>query len=160
MSFTMRTFIIIFAFIFVLPISAQNKMLRKSKHSHLERFVAESPDSVFQGEPFTVEYTLSSNGWKDAGKFIGRNGFNVIDLKYSKSDGKPYSKLMAKVVYSTSKTGYVELPRMSAIVGDSLVYSDVKRVYVKANPKYGKEMSLASDWLGKNVQHPDKNVKR
>ena len=156
----MRTFIIIFAFIFVLPISAQNKMLRKSKHSHLERFVAESTDSVFQGEPFTVEYTLSSNGWKDAGKFIGRNGFNVIDLKYSKSDGKPYSKLMAKVVYSTSKTGYVELPRMSAIVGDSLVYSDVKRVYVKANPKYGKEMSLASDWLGKNVQHPDSLILR
>lgn len=151
----MRTFIFIFAFIFLLPISAQNKMLRKSKLPYLERFVAESTDSVVQGEPFTVEYILSSNGWKDAGRFTGRNGYNLIDLKYSKSDGKPYSQLMAKVVYSTSKTGNVELPRMSAIVGDSLVYSDVKRVYVKANPKYGKEMSIASDWLSKKVQHPD-----
>lgn len=151
----MRTFIFIFAFIFLLPISAQNKMLRKSKLPYLERFVAESTDSVVQGEPFTVEYILSSNGWKDAGRFTGRNGYNLIDLKYSKSDGKPYSQLMAKVVYSTSKTGNVELPRMSAIVGDSLVYSDVKRVYVKANPKYGKEMSLASDWLSRHVQHPD-----
>ena len=78
----MRTFIFIFAFIFLLPISAQNKMLRKSKLPYLERFVAESTDSVVQGEPFTVEYILSSNGWKDAGRFTGRNGYNLIDLKY------------------------------------------------------------------------------
>ena len=151
----MRTFIFIFAFIFLLPISAQNKMLRKSKLPYLERFVAESTDSVVQGEPFTVEYILSSNGWKDAGKFLGAAGFNVIDIKYSKSDGRPYSQLVAKVIYSTSKTGYMELPRMSAIVSDNLVLSDVKRVYVKANPQYGKEMSLASDWLSRHVKHPD-----
>lgn len=148
-------FLIIFACILGLPIGAQNKRLVKSKRPNVERFVVESTDSVVQGEPFTVEYILSSNGWKDAGRFTGRNGYKLIDLKYSKSDGKPYSQLMAKVVYSTSKTGNVELPRMSAIVGDSLVYSDVKRVYVKVNPRYGKEMSIASDWLSKKVQHPD-----
>lgn len=149
-------YVLLFAFNLIHPLWGQNKQLRKSNiHKPVEYFYTESPDSVVQGEAFTVVYTLSSNGWKDAGKFLGAAGFNVIDIKYSKSDGRPYSQLVAKVIYSTSKTGYMELPRMSAIVSDNLVLSDVKRVYVKANPQYGKEMSLASDWLSRHVKHPD-----
>lgn len=154
-------YVLLFAFNLIHPLWGQNKQFRKSNiHKPVEYFYTESPDSVVQGEAFTVVYTLSSNGWKDAGKFLGAAGFNVIDIKYSKSDGRPYSQLVAKVIYSTSKTGYIELPRMSAIVSDSLVFSDVKRVYLKANPQYGKEMSLAFDWLSRHVQHPDSLILR
>lgn len=113
----------------------------------VKSFTIQAPDTVTQGETFTVTYTLSATQW-DAGYVPEtRGGFAVQHVRYDQQLSHPYSTMTATVDYLTSQTGDVELPTMSVGVGGKTVVSDTRRVHVRPHPVYGRELTAAHDWL-------------
>ena len=122
----------------------------------VKSFVATAPDTVMQGQKFTVTYTLSATTWdKDGSKVQRGKGFSVEDMSYDMKAGQQYHQLIATVTYLTSRTGVVELPGMVVMVNKQPVRSAPKSIYVRPHPQYGEEMAYAHAWLLKNGQHPD-----
>jgi len=121
----------------------------------VKSFIAEVPDTVKQGEPFVLVYKLTANQWKAGSKPLQGNGFCLQKADYSKKSGSPYSELTAHATYVTSLCGNMELPGMTATVGDQVVKSAKKTVYVQPNKEYGEEMAYAHNYLVKQGKHCD-----
>lgn len=121
----------------------------------VKSFIAEVPDTVMQGEPFEVVYKLTANQWKAGSKPLAGKGFCLQKTNYSKLSGSPYSVMIARATYSTSLCGHLELPGMTVTVGNKVVTSTKKTVYVQPNKEYGEEMAYAHDFLLKQGKHCD-----
>ncbi len=122
----------------------------------VQSFVAVSPDTVVQDQPFTVNYILSATTWeKDGCQPQSGGGFEIQDISYSVKSGRPYHQLIASVTYLTSRSGVVKLPGMIAQTNNKSITTAPKTIYVKPHPQYGEEMTYAHNWLLTNGQHPD-----
>lgn len=120
----------------------------------VKSFTTIAPDTVVQGEPFNVCYTLVSKTWDIGAHPLSGGGFMKSDTYYdTKSDGS-YSTLATRVTYTCIDTGRVELPGMVASVRKKKI-TTTKSIYVKTNPVYGAEMSLAVNHLRGVGQHED-----
>ncbi|MBP5339808.1 MAG: C10 family peptidase, partial [Prevotella sp.] len=120
----------------------------QAKHnSVVKSFLATAPDTVEQGVPFVVDYSLEAMVWDAGGKPLEGNGCRLQNVSYNKVSGTPYSKLKAKCIYITSKTGSIELPGMVMSVRKKKVTTTPKTIYVKPNRNYGEEMGVAHKWL-------------
>lgn len=120
----------------------------------VKSFTTAAPDTVVQGEPFDVCYTLVSKTWDRGAHPLSGGGFTKSDTYYdTKSDGS-YSTLATRVTYTCIDTGWVELPGMVASVRKKEI-TTTKSIYVKTNPVYGAEMSLAVNHLRSVGQHED-----
>ena len=122
----------------------------------LKSFTASAPDTVVQGEPFDVTYTLVAKTWdKGVPCLMGKNGFTVGDLRYEMKEGTPYHQLHLTAPCVTSRSGNVALPCLSMKIHQETVVSAVRNVFVKPNPIYGAEMTVANEWLLDKGQHSD-----
>ena len=121
----------------------------------VKSFILEAPDTVTQGEPFTVTYTLTATHWEAGYSPETRKGFSVQGVRYSQDIARPYSTMKATVEYVTSQTGNLELPAMTVPVGGNPVVSDTRRIHVLPNSEYGREMTLAHEWLLKKGANAD-----
>ena len=120
-----------------------------------DSFTTSAPDTVVQNEAFKVTYTLSASTWDGGCQPTACRGFRLTGVSYATQPGRPYSKLLITVTYTSSRPGLVELPAMRVGVNKKLVTATSKTVYVKPHTQYGSEMSLAHDWLVRHGQHPD-----
>lgn len=119
-----------------------------SKVKPVKSFKAIVPDTVIQGDTFTVAYTLEATHWKEA--HVTRIGaLTLADLKYERHQGTSYQILIAKAKYITSRVGRITLPPMSAEIDGHEVLSEPKEVFVKPHLRYGEEMTIAHEWLVK-----------
>lgn len=116
------------------------------KVKSVKSFRAIVPDTVIQGDTFTVAYALEATHWKEAHVKKG-SGLILTDLKWDRHQGTPYWVLIAKAKYITSRVGRITLPPMSAEIDGEEVLSEPKEVFVKPHPQYGEEMTLAHEWL-------------
>ena len=116
------------------------------KVKSVKSFRAIVPDTVIQGDTFTVAYALEATHWKEAHVKKG-SGLILTDLKWDRHQGTPYWVLIAKAKYITSRVGRITLPPMSAEIDGEEVLSEPKEVFVKSHPQYGEEMTLAHEWL-------------
>ena len=121
----------------------------------VKSFVATVADTVEQDKPFTVVYTLTARSWKAGGKPLQGKGFLLKGSKHETVNADPYMKLKVMATYITSRSGIQELPGMTIPVGDRVVKTEKKCVYVKPHAAYGEEMTVASKWLVSQGQHPD-----
>ena len=138
------------------PLLAQTDLLEEPvEEPAVKSFIATVADTVEQGTPFTVVYTLKAKGWGAGGRPLNGNGFVMQDVAYDQEVLRPYSTMQATVTYVTSLVGEQELPGMSIPVDSQLVFSDRKSVYVRPNNRYGLEMTTAHKWLVKEGHHPD-----
>ena len=124
--------------------------------SELKSFTVSAPDTVVQGEPFDVTYTLVAKTW-DAGvpRQVKKNGCSLDDIGYAMKEEYPYPQLRLTASCVTSRCGDVELPCLSMQISQKDVFSSAKTVYVKPNPAYGEEMTAAHEWILKQGQHTD-----
>ena len=106
------------------------------------------PDTVVQGDTFTVAYALEATHWKESHVKKG-SGMTLVNLKWERHQGKQFWLLIAKAKYITSRVGSITLPPMSAEIDGEEVLSEPKEVFVKPHPQYGEEMTLAHEWLVK-----------
>ena len=116
------------------------------KVKSVKSFRAIVPDTVIQGDTFTVAYALEATHWKEAHVKKG-SGLILTDLKWDRHQGTPYWVLIAKAKYITSRVGRITLPPMSAEIDGEEVLSEPKEVFIKSHPQYGEEMTLAHEWL-------------
>ena len=116
------------------------------KVKSVKSFRAIVPDTVIQGDTFTVAYALEATHWKEAHVKKG-SGLILTDLKWDRHQGTPYWVLIAKAKYITSRVGRITLPPMSAEIDGEEVLSEPKEVFIKPHPQYGEEMTLAHEWL-------------
>lgn len=121
----------------------------------VKSFVAETPDKIVQGEPFTMTYTLTARSWKAGGRTLSGKGFELKKVTHKTTHIPPYSQLTATATYTTSLHGQLELPGMMMIVGNDTIYSKKKTIDVLPNSRYGEEMAVAHRWLLAHGQHPD-----
>ena len=121
----------------------------------VKSFIAETPDIIVQGEPFTMTYTLTARSWKSGGHVLKGKGFELKKVTHNTEQIAPYSRLTATATYLTSLHGQLELPGMMMIVGNDTIYSKKKTINVLPNSRYGEEMSTAHRWLLAHGQHPD-----
>jgi len=113
----------------------------------VESFLTLAPDTVVQGEPFAVTFQLTANSWKGGDRPSSGNGFCLRDYAFETIRSTPYKRLLINATYLTSQVGAVRLPTMRITVGDSIVESRPKVVYVKPHSDYGQEMTQAHNWL-------------
>lgn len=117
-----------------------------TKIIHVKSFTASVPDTVVQGETFSVSYRLVATHWINA--HVTRvGGLTLNDAKSNVLEGKPYQELIVQARYSTSRVGPLTIPPMSAVVNGEEILSESKEVYVAPNPQCGEEMTLAHKWL-------------
>ena len=136
--------------IYALSLSAQ------SEGDVVKSFTTNAPDTVEQGVPFTVVYQLTAKHWQAGGKPMEGNGFARTGVKYATTKADPpYSMLQATTTYLTSDCGLKRLPGMRQPIDGKFILSAPKDVYVKPNSRYGKEMTLAHEWLVKNGKQQD-----
>ena len=121
----------------------------------VKSFVTSVADTVCQDQPFKVVYTLTASSWKGGDKPMSGKGFQLRDVAYEHLKVYPLSQLQVTATYTTSLSGWQELPGLGVQVGDKKVWAEKKRVYVKPHPDYGDEMLMAHQWLLKQGQHPD-----
>ena len=150
----MRYFFLFVALVFIsFPLHAQ----KARPESVVKDFRTIAPDTVVQGEPFTVEYMLTSRAWEKGAHALQGNGFKITNVFYFTTDGNPYSTLRTKVtyIYAGCSGRTVETPGMCAYVNGDSIYPAPSRVYVKQHPVYGEGMDIAVSWLIEHGQHPD-----
>ena len=126
----------------------------KSNLPSLKGFTISVPDTVYQGSDFTAVYVLEATHWKNARVTQG-TGLTLNDYKSDVVKGRPYSGLVIKVKYSTSRVGRITLPPMTAEIDGKEVQSEPKEIYVKPHPQYGEEMTVAYEWLLKKGADKD-----
>ena len=68
------------------------------KVKSVKSFRAIVPDTVIQGDTFTVAYALEATHWKEAHVKKG-SGLILTDLKWDRHQGTPYWVLIAKAKY-------------------------------------------------------------
>lgn len=141
--------------ILLLMMTVTHKMASQTNVTGFDRFTVSAPDTIIQGEPFQVTYILSASTWGSGIHPRQEKGFRLTDVAYTTQRGHPYSLLYTKATYITSQTGMVELPSMIAQIHQKQVTSAPRSIYIKPHPQYGKEMSVAHDWLVKHGQDPD-----
>lgn len=124
------------------------------KIKSLKGFDISVPDTVTQGTNFTVIYILEATHWQNA-RVMKETGLTLKDYKSTTLETRPYGKLAILMVYSTSRVGRITLPPMSAEIDGAEVISESKEIYVKPNPQYGEEMTVAHEWLLKNGADKD-----
>lgn len=109
-------------------------------------FTVEVKDTVYQGEPFEVNYVLEANNWKEvkAPKFAF---CQEMARNYNTQNRRPFARLTAKHKLVVSQVGELTLPAATAIVSGRGVQSETRTIYVAPNPKTGEEMTLAHQWL-------------
>ena len=132
-----------------------------SIHAHarvadaVDGFVTLAPDTVEQGELFLVTYQLTANSWKGGDRPQSGNGFLLRSYNFQTIRTATYKQLLTKATYCTSQVGVVQLPTMRMTVGDSVVESQPKTIYVKPHSDYGREMAFAHNWLQSHGQPID-----
>lgn len=138
-----------------LAASVQQPLQAQTADAPVQSFIAIAPDTVEQGVPFVVNYQLRARYWGAGGHALEGNGFALQDVSYSQQQQQPYSQLMARAVYVTSSCGLMQLPGMTLPIDGKPVYSTPRKVFIKPNSQYGRELTYAHNWLLKNGQHPD-----
>lgn len=126
---------------------AQTSISQTRNDATIKNFVAAAPDTVEQGVPFVVDYTLTARGWDAGGTPLQGKGCFLQKVSYKTVHGTPYSQLQAKATYITSRSGNIVLPGMQVSVQKKKVFSSPKTIYVRPNKRYSEEMSLAHKWL-------------
>ena len=120
----------------------------------LKGFSVLVPDTVTQGEDFTVSYVLEATHWINAQVRRG-TGLILKDSKPNLLEGRPYRQLTIQTRLFTTRIGHITLPPMVAEIDGQEVVSEQKVVYVKPHPRYGAEMTVAQEWLLKKGVSPD-----
>lgn len=120
-----------------------------------DSFLTLAPDTVSQGEPFVITYQLTAKSWKGGARPYSENGFFLRDYDFETVKTTSYKQLITKATFYTSQTGALQLPVMRVTVGDSIVESRPKPVYVKPHREYGREMTFAHTWLQAHGQSID-----
>lgn len=126
-----------------------------SPTSQVKSFIAQVPDTVTQGEPFIVSYKLTASSWKAGSRPISDKGFFLKSVSYSHKKGMPYSELTANAIYVTSLCGDLELPEMTVTIGNQVVKSTKKTIFIQQNKVYGEEMTYAHHFLLKQGKDSD-----
>lgn len=126
---------------------AYTSFSQTKKNVIMKSFVTAAPDTVEQGVPFIVNYTLTAVGWDAGDAPLEGNGCRLQKVSYNSVKGMPYSLLQTKATYITSRTGNITLPSMKMIVQKKDFFATPKTIYVKPNRKYGEEMDVAHKWL-------------
>ena len=120
---------------------AQNK--RKTVLS----FISEAPDTVEQGVPFHVSYTLTATHWDKWKMSDGANGIALSHMNYVINQRNGYNVLVITAVANASKTGDYDLPSIMIPIDGMPTRSAVKRIFVKPNTSYGEEIAVAQQCL-------------
>lgn len=126
---------------------AYTSFSQTKKNVIMKSFVTAAPDTVEQGVPFIVNYTLTAVGWDAGDAPLEGNGCRLQKVSYNSVKGMPYSLLQTKATYITSRTGNITLPSMKMSVQKKDFFATPKTIYVKPNRKYGEEMDVAHKWL-------------
>ncbi len=137
-----------------LPLAAFSANKVVNKINPLKGFTVSVPDTVIQGSGFPVTYTLEATHWQKARVTRGA-GLELNDKASNIQEGRPYSKLTIATHFTTSRVGHITLPPLSAEIDGQEFLSETKEVYVKPHPQYGKEMTLAHEWLLKKGADKD-----
>ena len=137
-----------------MKVVAQTRTVRTAVKP-VKSFTVEAPDTVTQGETFTVTYTLTATHWEAGYSPETHKGFSVQGVHYSQDIARPYSTMKATVEYTTSQVGNLELPTLTVPVGGNPTVSDTRRIHVRQNSEYGREMTVAHEWLLKKGANAD-----
>lgn len=111
----------------------------------------QTKDSLTQGKQFYVKYVLTATNWKNAHiettyPFICKS--TEHDVQESKKG--TLKRLIVHAYFVCPKTGAVELPRLSAIVGGKTYYSQAKTVYLHPHSQWAEEYEMGANWLQKH----------
>lgn len=131
----------------VLTIATLQTSMAQNRRKTVFSFTTEAPDTVEQGVPFQVSYTLTATHWDKWKMSEGANGivFSHMDYAYNKKNG--YNVLTITATANASRTGDCDLPPIAIPIDGKSTHSAVKRIFVKPNKSYGEEIAVAQQCL-------------